>query len=530
MKHLISALGFFLFFSSFPILAQPNIQWQKCLGGTGNDEGAESIRQTSDGGYIVAGRTNSTDGDVSGFHGIRDFWITKLDASGNLSWQKSLGGSNDEFAKSVDLTSDGGYIVAGPTRSNDGNVSGNKGGQDFWLVRLNPAGDLLWQKCLGGPNTDFPHSVRHTSDGGFIVAGFTDSNSGDVSGYHGGQFDWWVVKLDASGNIVWQKCFGGSAEEKAYAIEQTSDGGYIASGFTASNDQNVSGNNGGMDYWVVKMDAAGNLTWQDCFGGYVPGVGNWGEHAYSVKPTSDGGYIVGGFACNNNGDISGNHNPAKVRDFWLVRLNSSGNMLWQKCLGGADHDYCWSIIATTDGGFMAAGSSYSIDGDVTGNHGEVQETEDAWIVKVNAEGNMVWQKCLGGTEDDSFSEIRPTADGGFIAAGVSQSVDGDVTGLHGFQDFWVVKLSADPTEIQPFSSKAELLRISPNPSAGNFLLQADASLTGKNCRVYNSTGQLVLEYKISQTAFSISLENQPSGIYSIGVEGEAGAALRVIRE
>ena len=176
-------------------LAQaPTIEWQKCLGGT-NDDRAYSIQQTSDGGFIVASITGSNDGDVSGNHGYDDAWVVKLNSSGNIEWQKCLGGTSYDVANSIQQTSDGGFIVSGYTGSNDGDVSGNHGVYDYWVVKLNSSGDIEWQKCLGGTDYDYAYSIHQTSDGGFIVAGNTASNDGDVSGNHGAS-DAWVVKLN----------------------------------------------------------------------------------------------------------------------------------------------------------------------------------------------------------------------------------------------------------------------------------------------------------------------------------------------
>jgi len=235
------------------------IQWQKTLGGTDSD-GANSIQQTTDGGYIVAGTTNSNDGDVSGNHGAyptSDFWVVKLDSLGTIQWQKTLGGTGGETAYSIQQTADGGYIVAGNTKgSNDGDVSGNNGDLDAWVVKLTSTGNIQWQKALGGTGIDGATSIQQTMDGGYIVAAGTASNDGDVFGYHGGSGDSWVVKLDSLGTIIWQKTLGGTRGEIVYSIQQTMDGGYVMAGITYSNDGDVSGHyfpTTLADIWVVKL-------------------------------------------------------------------------------------------------------------------------------------------------------------------------------------------------------------------------------------------------------------------------------------
>ena len=384
-----------------------NLIWKRCLGGIW-DETAYSIQPTVDGGYIVAGSTHSKDEDVSGIHRNKecqdycnpcpaDFWVLKLSSSGGWGgWRKCLGGTDDDVAYSIQNTTDGGYIVAGYTESNDGDVKGLHGGKDFWAVKLDSSGNLVWQKCLGGTKDDVAHSIQRTKDGGYIVAGYTESNNGDVRGNHGG-YDYWIVKLDASGNLTWQRCLGGSADDKARSIRQTADGGYVVAGYTYSNNGNVSGNHGSSDYWVVKLDASGNLTWQRCLGGSRQ------DEAYDIQQTADGWYIVAGGTDSNNGNVRDNHGNW---DFWVVRLDASGNLVWQRCLGGSNWEKAYSIQETDDGVYIIAGGTHSDDGDVSNNHGQ----EDYWIVK------LVWIDCVLNAPDqvcpNSTGNVASTAESG----------------------------------------------------------------------------------------------------------------------
>jgi hypothetical protein len=227
--------------------------WQKNFGGE-NDDFALSIQQTTDSGFIAAGVSYSFSGIVSGNHGGGDYWIIKLDAEGNLMWQKSLGGSKEDRASSIKQTADGGYIVAGKSKSNDGDVFGNHGKDDAWIVRLDADGNLEWQKSFGGSGIDMANSVLQAADGGYLVAGGSASNDGDIVGnYSNG--DCWIVKLDAGGNLQWQKPIGGSNEDNANSVDQTIDGGFVIAGWSDSNDGDVSGNHGDIDYWIVKLAA-----------------------------------------------------------------------------------------------------------------------------------------------------------------------------------------------------------------------------------------------------------------------------------
>jgi len=428
-----------LFTLALPTLASedmnntPDIEWQKCLGGSGVDR-AESIIQTADGGYAVAGNTDSTDGNVSGNHGSFDCWVVKLGSTSEMEWQKCLGGSGVDRAESIIQTADGGYAVAGDTDSNDGDVSGNHGIYDFWVVKLSSTCEIEWQKCLGGSERDYAGSIIQTTDGGYAVAGITDSNDGDVSGNHA-SYDYWVVKLNSTGEMEWQKCLGGNRTDWAHSIIQTADGGYAVAGETYSNNTgDVSGFHGHVDYWVVKLNSTGEMEWQKCLGGSDV------DYAHSIIQTADGGYAVAGTTrSDNTGDVSGYHGD---NDFWVVRLDSIGEMEWQKCLGGSDWESAESIIQTTDGGYTITGWTDSNDGNVSGNHGP----SDFWAVRLDSTGEMEWQKCLGGSERDLAKSIIQTTDDGYVLAGITHSNDGDVSGNHGSDDYWVIRLKS-PTAL-----------------------------------------------------------------------------------
>jgi len=479
--------------------AQPTIEWQKCLGGSSWDE-AESIQQTFDGGFIVAGWTKSDDGDVSGYHGCGgggctlrgDYWVVNLETEGlgSIAWQKCLGGSLGEGAYSIQQTSDGGFIVAGHSYSNDDDVSGHHGStddEDWWVVKLDVVGSIEWQRSLGGSERDWAYSIQETSDGGFIVAGWVSSNDGDVSGLHGlpaYDGDCWVVKLNAVGSIEWQKCFGGTSGDNATSIQQTSDGGYIVAGLSCSNDGDVTGHHGSADcadYWVVKLNSAGDIIWQKSLGG------SGHDYPYSIQQTSDGGYVVAGYSNSEDGDVTGNHG---YYDYWVVKLDSSGTLEWQKSLGGGSNDIGKSMLQTSDGGYIIAGMSNSDDGDVTGNHGG----SDYWVVKLNSSGDIVWQKCLGGSDDDFARSIQQTFDGGYIIAGTSNSDDGDVSGHHGIagdysaKDYWVVKLSPETGISEHFTPQKLAISVSPNPFNSAVTISAPE---GAAIEIFDLNGRMV---------------------------------------
>ena len=345
---------FFTFILSYVIQAQltiPTIEWQKSLGGSHEDI-ANSIVQTKDGGYIIAGHSNSIDGDTT-WNWNNDFWIVKLNNIGSIEWQKSFGGSNGDIANSIKQTSDGGYIIAGKSNSNNVSVSGNHGGNDYWIIKLDNNGILQWQKSLGGSLDDIAYSVDQVLDGGYVIAGKSNSNDGDVTNHHGSSmyYDSWIVKLDTNGNIEWQNSIGGNNDDIGLSIKQTSDGGFIVGGNSWSNDGDVTGHHGptdnqyewNPDQWIVKLNSFGIIQWQKSFGG----TGD--DRVGSVEETDDGGYIIGGSSWSNDGDITGHKSRS---DYWIVKINIIGDIQWEKSFGGSGDDFAGNIKQTIDKGYL----------------------------------------------------------------------------------------------------------------------------------------------------------------------------------
>jgi hypothetical protein len=358
------------------------------FGGSG-DEWGSSVQQTTDGGYIVAGHTEPN--SVLN----HDVLLAKADPSGDQLWVKTfnfVGGSYDE-GYCVRQTSDGGYIITGQTTANSEHAT------QVWLIKADESGNRVWDMTFGGDGADFGHSVQQTSDGGYIIAGWTGS-------YGAGNYDFWLIKTDADGNEVWDRTFGGPSVEDGFSVQQTSDGGYIIAGFTTSFGA------GGDDVWLIKTDAAGNRIWDRTFGG--PGD-EWGN---SVQQTSDGGYIVAGRTTSYGaGDY----------DVWLLKTDTSGNKVWDKAFGGIGRDIGSSVQQTSDGGYIIGGhtTSYGAGG------------ADVWLVKTDASGSKVWDKTFGGAEDDIGCSVQQTSDLGYVIAGWTASFGAGGAGG------WLIKTDAD---------------------------------------------------------------------------------------
>ncbi len=489
------------------LLAQPPIKWQRTFGGTYFDV-AHCIRPTTDGGYIIAGWTGSNNGDVTGFHGIADFWVIKLNALGELEWTKTLGGSDDDEAYAIRQTNDGGYIVAGFTQSDDGDVTGFHGEQDVWVVKLDKFGEIIWQKAIGGSGSDEAWCLELTLDGGCIVGGRSSSTDGDAEGNPGNYLDLWVVKMNSAGEIEWQKSFGGSSEETATAIRQTSDGGYIIAGETLSSDGDIQEKNNNFDFWVIKIRSTGDMEWQHLFGGTGLDIGS------DIIETADG-YVGFGLAGSNNGDITEHKG---IFDYWVVKLKKTGELIWQKTIGGTNADYGRSFLIEDDGSFILAGTTKSKDGDVPYHNG----IQVMWVVKMSPTGQIIWQKTLGGTQGEACYSVQKTSDGGYILAGSAWSNDGDVTGVKGKSDVWIVKLGPEALGVgKAPHDAATALGIYPNPARQTVTLKAPSDTPSLDFVISDLQGKEMRRQHIPNGG-SVDVSAFPSGMYQVLALSPAG--------
>jgi hypothetical protein len=363
------------------------VSFARTYGGGGADE-AHSVQQTSDGGYIAVGVTY-------GFGaGNGDFFLIKTDANGNLQWAKTYGGTDIEWAFYVQQTSDNGYILAGTT------FSFGVGGGDVILIKTDANGNLQWAKTYGGTNYENVFSVQQTSDIGYIAAGYTSS-------FGAGMHDAFLIKTDAFGNLQWAKTYGGAGDDLAYSFQQTSDGGYIVAGWTNSFGA------GDYDLFLIKTDAFGNLQWAKAYGGADA------DKATSVLQTSDGGYIVAGWT---------NSFGAGDYDLFLIKTDAFGNLQWAKTYGGAGDEYTWtSLQQTSDGGYIVAGWTNSFG---AGDY-------DLFLIKTDAFGNLQWAKTYRGAGDEWRPAVRQTSDGGYIVVSYTTSFGA------GLSDAFLVKTDAN---------------------------------------------------------------------------------------
>jgi len=501
MKKITTLL--LMVFTNVYFLTAQNILWSKNYGGSGDDE-ARAIQQTSDGGYIVAGYSKSTDGDVSGNHGDSDFWILRLDADGDTLWTKCYGGSASDMVEDMQQTTDGGFVLAGQSSSTDGDVWGNHGDDDFWILRLDAAGDTLWTKCYGGSSWDDAKAIQQTTDSGFVVAGVTYSTDGDVWGNHG-DWDIWILRLDTLGDTLWTKCYGGSGRDWIYDIRQTIDSGFVVAGYSSSTDDDVSGNHGDYDYWILRLDTLGDILWSKSYGGSDE------DRAYAIQQTTDSEFVVAGYSQSTDGDVSGNHGN---EDYWILHLDTLGDILWTKSYGGSGDDEASAIQQTSDGGFIVAGYSSSTDGDVQGNQGSY----DYWVLRLDVAGDTVWSKSYGGSEDDGADVIQQTTDGGFVVAGWSYSTDGDVPGNHGDYDYWILRLDNGNITGVPTQQLSQNVTIYPNPANNKLTVIANGTKQFI-AKIYTLHGQLLLQETITPETSAIDISKLAEGLYILKLTG-----------
>ena len=443
-------------------------------------------------------------------------WLVKLNYEAQIEWQKCLGGFSQDFGNSVEQTSDGGYILAGSTNSNEGDVSGNHGQVDFWVVKLYENGTIQWQKCLGGTSTEIAWSCKQTNDGGYIVGGDTYSNDGDVSGNHG-DADCWIVKLDQNGQIQWSKTIGGIAIESLSEIQICADGGFIIAASSNSNDGDVSENNGESDAWIFKLSNSGVLLWEQSYGG------SGSEYAASIDILNDGGFILAAGTASNDGDVNGNNGQT---DNWILKLDATGTEIWKTCIGGSLNDIPRSIIQSQDGGFVFAGVTNSLDGAIDTAYGE----DDWFVAKLNAAGSIEWTQCFGGSELEYTRAIFQTSDNGLAIAGYTLSLDGNIPQNQGYIDAWIIKL-ANIMKNTPVES-ATSLHMYPNPASEFITVRGLSEATpNKSFALYNQVGQLIAKGIIQQPETILCVDALPAGMYLLSIDNNHDAQrLRFIKQ
>ncbi|MBZ9651582.1 hypothetical protein [Psychroflexus montanilacus] len=414
----------------------------KTIGGSQQDDFL-SVVATPDGGAAAFGFTQSNDGDVVGKSATdSDYWLVKFDENLNIEWQQVFGGSNDDRGQDMISTSDGGFIVNGFTRSLDGDVSQNFGFQDYWVVKLDANGSIQWERSIGYSGNDRGYGITSTKDGGYFATGFLDVTASGGEGNddfnnlktnhetalpkHGvGEF--WGIKLSGEGEMEWRRYFGGTNNDRSYGSLQTEDGGFIQVGHSESDDFDITNPRGSYDVWVVKTNSNGDLDWQKNFGGSSIEVG------YDVIQTDDNNFMLVGDTRSDDQDVS---NLKGNADVWVIKFDNEGNKIWENTYGGPNFDAGRSIIPIGNDEYFVTSSSQSQTDQLSSNYG----LNDVWTFIIDGSGNLKWQKNIGGTGLDFGNDAAQNTKGEIFVVGSSESEDNDFIINKGDKDAFILKL------------------------------------------------------------------------------------------
>ncbi|RDC66162.1 T9SS type A sorting domain-containing protein [Adhaeribacter pallidiroseus] len=417
----------------------PSANWNMRYGGTGTDNFADVIK-TTDGGYLSGGYTDSNiSGDKTQWsQGRNDYWIVKSDKNGLKQWEKSYGGANNDYLNRVIQTQDGGYLLAGSSFSGKkgDKTEVSQGGRDYWLVKTDKLGNKLWDKTLGGSGNDELEKVIQLSSGEYVLGGYSNSPvSGDKTQASQGNYDYWLVKISSTGTKIWDKRYGGTGADRLGGFTQTRDGGFFLGGGSSSGQggDKTQASRGDVDYWAVKTDKDGNLLWEKTYGG----TGQ--DYAVSVRHSDGDNLYLAGYSTSG---ASGDKSQASRggRDYWLIKIDANGTKLWDKGFGGDKDDNLSASTYTEQGHYLLAGTSYSgVSGDKTQAS---QGSGDYWVVEVDEQGNLVMDQRAGGSGEDELRTVTQTKDGGLLLGGRSNSgASGDRTQpSQGGTDYWLIKV------------------------------------------------------------------------------------------
>ena len=546
------------------------IEWSKTYGGSRDDNANgigrfRPILRTADGGYILAGVTNSRDGDIdiSRRHNDmfqqdsfinEDIWIVKLSAGGSIEWEQYYGGEGTDLVNDMRATSDGGYILCGSTASFKGDfpidttgiyhILARGGFPDGFVMKLDLLGRKEWVSRIGGSDYDELSSVIPTSDGGYIATGFTHSTDELWLGLSwisnlGKYYNGFAVKLGPDGTKKWNRLYGGTGRDYLHGVLEKHDGGYLLYASTNSADGDVSKlhykdsvNSIGVvfDVWIIEITNTGKIIREKCFGG----SGN--EGGGQILFANDGGFIISTTTGLDNppaivstGDVVGYH-PHKngliydVSDSWIFKIDTAWNIIWQNCIGGSQQDNINTLIPTRSGGYAFIGYTNSSDSDLTGIHKpEPEHNWDIWAGELSVDGKLLWHQCFGGTARDYGNGIVENADGGFTLYASVASMDGDIIGHHGgtyphFSDIWVAKLKQSPSSVEASSGGSHFANPYPNPSFDEMNLYIHPTQPPQTVQFFNPLGQeLFPKYQVDGNLLTTDTRTLGKGMYIIRI-------------
>lgn len=486
---------------------------QKTFGGSNIDFPATGVICLN-GDYVVAGSSLSTiSGDkIDTTRGLQDFWIVRYNSSMATLWQRTFGGTSGDLLYSIIETSDGGFLCGG---SSDSPISGDKtigniGMTDFWVIKLDASGNITWQKTYGGTDVDALKSIIELNDGSYILAGGSNSPiSGNKTENSRGNGDFWIIKINNNGDIIWDKTFGGTDAEDLTFVSSINDTELILSGTSLSNISFEKSENsyGTYDNWVVKIDTSGNLIWDKTIGGSLQDYLGYGVYS------SNNIYVIS----QSFSDISGTktENSKGQSDYWVTKLDLNGNIIWDKTIGGDWFDIPKSITATNDGQILLSGYSWSgITGDKTEPTNGIY---DYWLVSIDTSGNILWQKTIGGSDWDQLSVTLEISDNQYLLVGDSKSnISGDKTESNrGQEDYWIVEITST-VGIEEINTNS--VSVYPNPASHSLSINFNSEdNSSKEIFILDITGKIFYNSTTSATSENLNVSFLQNGVYILKI-------------
>jgi hypothetical protein len=496
-----------------------DILWEKTFGGK-EAEYLFDAQPTADYGFILAGSSNSgkTGNKTEDNRGDLDYWLWKMDEKGEMEWQKAIGGGGQDLLCTVKITNDGGFILGGTSNSDK---SGDKkedsrGGNDFWVVKLDAGGGEQWQKTFGGTDSDELTCIVQSKDGGYLLGGNSssspiDSKTGEPLGEKKektrGNKDYWIIKIDSEGNIEWQKTYGGSYAESLKSMAATKDGGYIIGGNSnspASGDKQTAGF-GANDMWILKLKDTGDVEWQQSFGGEQD------DQLYEIIATNDGNFLAAG---HSNSGATGNRRTSsrKGSDFWLVKLDQSGESLWQESYDIGQNDIVTSVVENKDGSLLIGG--FAKTEKIDEKTSDKKEINDFIGLKVNQKGEELWRRTVGSGGEDVLRKLIETRDGAYLMAGTTKGGKSrDKNSSKGKYDFWVVKLKDKEKKVEARQN----IEAIPNPAINYTNVVVGYEFRNGKATVFDLSGRQLQSFEITSRTVPVNLSGLPDGIYLVQI-------------
>lgn len=532
MKYIILLLSL----STYCTLNAQDILWERSYGGKHSDFLLD-VQSTADYGFILAGASVSMkSGNKEGENnGDLDFWIWKMDENGQAEWQKTIGGDGPDFLYCVKGTVDGGFILGGTSESGISFDKKDKslGKEDIWIVKLDAKGDEQWQITLGGPYQDLIKSIIPTTDGGYLIGGSSSSpisskilnNQPDPLGKNEtsrGGLDFWIIKLDNTGKIIWQRTMGGAFSDILESVALTSDGGCIVGGYSNSPSSIEKSKDpyGQGDYWVIKLDKDGKTQWEKILGGEKD------DHLYSIIQLKDGNYLLGGSSAS---ETSGNKNipNKKGTDFWIIKLDIDGEAIWQETYDIGKVDMLTSLVENPDGSVLVGGYAQS-EVNPMEKKKDKKEINDYIALKISPDGDELWRKAIGSAGEDHLTKAIECRDGSFILAGTSKGeISRDRNSGHGEEDFWVVKLKDKDKDKK---KRRTLLEAIPNPTSQYTNVIVGFEFTNGTATLFDLSGRQLQTHEVNSRTIPIDLSPYPVGIYIVEVRTDKGTdSVKVMR-